>query len=328
MDESFAKAWEAARNGAAFSPVPAPGLVSVRGEDRAGFLHGQLSADIKGLAPGTGVPAGLLSVHGKLVSPLAVYHLEGEHLLVGPAAAAPAAAAALAKMSVLADCAVEDLTGTRQAWLALGPRRAALLEALAGRPSDPGPDGARAIVTSAGTVLLLADFLAGPPAFLVLVPSGSAERLAGVLRGAADVAGAVEAPAALLEALRLEAGAPAWGVDADPDCLPQEVRMERSVKYDKGCYLGQEIMARLRDRGHVNRALVGLRLSEPASPGDPVEDSDGSVLGRLTSVAPSPTLGAPLALAMLKTAGGAPGAALTVRAGGRRVSAALVELPL
>ena len=104
--------------------------------------------------------------------------------------------------------------------------------------------------------------------------------------------------------------------------------MERSVKYDKGCYLGQEIMARLRDRGHVNRALVGLRLSEPASPGDPVEDSDGSVLGRLTSVAPSPTLGAPLALAMLKTAGSAPGAALTVRAGGRRVSAALVELPL
>ncbi|MBI3297519.1 MAG: aminomethyl transferase family protein [Elusimicrobia bacterium] len=319
MTETFKRSLQAAREGAAYAPAGSPGLVSVRGAGRAGFLHGQLSADVKSLEQGRGVPACLLNVQGKIVSPLGLFALASEHLMTGPRESLPAAAAALARMAPLADCEVEDMTGQRAAWLLIGPRRALVLEALAGRPCDPGVDGARTIPTSAGAALVLADFLAGPEAHLVFAPRGGEDRFAGILAGAAETAGALELPPAALEVLRVEAGAAAWGREAGPDCFPQEIGLERAVQSNKGCYLGQEVMARLRDRGHVNRVLVSLLLDAPAAPGDALEDEDGLTLGRLTSVAPSAA--GTLALGFIKPERAAAGQRLAVRAGAARVPA-------
>lgn len=328
MAEGLEVELQEAREGAAFARAGLPGLAAVIGAGRAGFLHGQLSADINSLAEDRGVPACLLSVSGKIVSPLGVFALKSEHLLVGPAASISTAAAALARMSPLADCTTKDLTGTRAAWLLVGPRRAAILEALAGRPSDPGPDGIRSLATSAGEALVCADFFSGPPAHILLAPAGAEARFEGVLAGAASAAGAVPLGGTALEILRLESGAAAWGRESGPDCFPQEVGLERAVHPSKGCYLGQEIMARLRDRGHVNRLLVGLRLDSTASPGDAVEDEAGLVVGRVSSVAPSSRLGAPLALAFVKTDRSAVGQSLVVRAGAARVGAEVLALPI
>ena len=135
--------------------------------------------------------------------------------------------------------------------------------------------------------------------------------------------GAVELPEAALEALRVEKGRPAWGREAVPDVFPQEVRLESWVSQDKGCYLGQERMARRRDRGHVNRLLVGLRLEAAVATGDPVESLDGEPLGKITSLAPGP-----LALAFVKRGWADPGTPLTVRAGAAKVTGTVVELPL
>lgn len=326
MEPSFAEACRAAREGAAWTRRHDLAFVSVRGKDRVSFLHGLLSADLKNLELGTGAGACLLTAKGGLVAPLAVHHLPDEHVLVGPVEATPAAAELLRKMAPLSDCQVEvhDLA----AWLVAGPRRASVLEALAGRPCDPGPGGVRAFPTSAGVVGVFTDFHSGLDAFLVTVPAAAAERFAGVLEGAVAAAGAVELPEAVLESLRLESGVPAWGRESGPDCFPQEVRLEAWVHENKGCYLGQETMARLRDRGHVNRLLVGLKLDAPASPEDPVEDVDGAPLGRLTSVAPSLRLGSPLALAFVKRERAAGGLPLFVRAGAAKVPATVVELPL
>ncbi|MBI5594516.1 MAG: aminomethyl transferase family protein [Elusimicrobia bacterium] len=324
----FKQSWTAAREGAAAVRIPLPGLLLVRGKGRAGFLHGLLSADVKSLEEGRGRPACLLSAQGKLTAPLSVYAFDDEHLLVGPAQAVPAALEVLSAMSPLADCTIEAPVGERGAWLVFGPRRASVLEALAGRPADPGPDGARRVATAAGTAWALSEFFSGPDALLLVSPPDGAERFDGAVRGALEAAGALEGPPALLESLRLEAGAPAWGPEAGPDCFPQELGLERAVHPAKGCYLGQEVMARLKDRGHVNRRLVGLRLGQPAAPGDPVESADGTVLGRIGSVAPSPTLSGPMALAVLKDAGLVKGKRLRVRAGAAVVDAVLTELPL
>lgn len=326
MEPSFTQAFGAARDGAAWARLPGVGFLSVKGKDRVSFLHGLLSADVKKVEIGTGAPACLLTAKGGLVAPLAVHHLPDEHLLVGPKAAIPQAYELLTKMAPLSDCQVEvhDL----QAWLVAGRSAAKVIEALAGRPSDPGHGGARAFPTSAGVVGALTDFHSGLEGFLLVVPTAAAERFAGMLPGAVEAAGAVELDGSVLEALRVEAGMPDWGRETGPDVFPQEVRLERWVADEKGCYLGQETMARLRDRGHVNRLLVGLKLAAPASPGDPVEGPDGAPVGRLTSVAPSLRLGAPLALAFVKREQAAAGQSLVVRAGAAKVTGTVVELPL
>jgi folate-binding protein YgfZ len=321
MATAFSEAVAAARDGAAWARRHDLAFISVQGKDRVSFLHGLLSADIKKVELGTGTGACLLTAKGGLVAPLAVHHLPEEHLLAGPVESAPAAAEMLRKMAPLSDCKVEvhDLA----AWLVAGARRASVLEALAGRPCDPGPGGLRAFPTSAGVVGVFTDFHSGLDAFLVTVPAAAAERFEGVLAGAVEAAGAVELPEAALEALRVEKGMPAWGREAGPDVFPQEVRLDSWVSQDKGCYLGQEMMARLRDRGHVNKLLVGLRLAGPAAPGDPVESETGEPLGKVTSVAPGD-----LALAFVKRDAARPGASYVVAAGPRKVAAAYQELPL
>ena len=128
---------------------------------------------------------------------------------------------------------------------------------------------------------------------------------------------------AQLEVLRVEAGRPRYGVDLDDSVIPQEAGLnERAVSFTKGCYVGQETVARLHYRGKPNRHLRGLRLSAPAVPGEEIRLGE-KVVGRLGSVVVSPRLG-PIALALVRREA-APGDAVTV--GGGPVRAEVVELP-
>ncbi|TPW21052.1 MAG: aminomethyltransferase [Elusimicrobia bacterium] len=322
----FSQTLEAARTGAAWCRRHDLGFISIRGKDRISFLHGLLSADIKKLELGRGTPACLLTAKGAIVAPMGVHHLPDEHLLVGPAEAMLPAAAMLTKMAPLSDCTVE--VHDFAAWLVTGAKKAAVLESLAGRPCDPGPGGAQAFLTSAGSVGVLSDFHSGTDGVLFVVPDAAADRFAGVLAGGVSDAGAVELPEAALETLRVEAGMPAWGREMDGDSFPQEVRLEAWVSHDKGCYLGQETMARLRDRGHVNKVLAALRLDAPVAVGDAVEGAGGEKLGKVTSLAPSSKAGAPLALAVLKREAGSPGVPMFIWDGAKKVGASYQELPL
>jgi folate-binding protein YgfZ len=135
--------------------------------------------------------------------------------------------------------------------------------------------------------------------------------------------GAVPVSEAAVECARVEHGRPRFGLDMDDTTMPQEAAIhERAVSYSKGCYVGQETVARLYWKGKPNRHLRGLRLSEPAAPGDELRDDD-RVVGQLGSVALSPRLG-PIALALVRREADA-GARLAVGADG--APAELVELP-
>jgi folate-binding protein YgfZ len=131
------------------------------------------------------------------------------------------------------------------------------------------------------------------------------------------------------ESLRIEAGWPAWGRDVDQSVLLPEIPIERWVSYTKGCYIGQEVVVRIRDRGHVNRHLRGLLIEGEAvpAPGSPVLAGDAEV-GRVTSAAWSFGLARPVALAFVRRAHAAPGTRLEVRAGERTVPAVVSDLPL
>ena len=128
-----------------------------------------------------------------------------------------------------------------------------------------------------------------------------AESTEGV-RGTLLAAGAIEVTEAAAELVRVESGRPRYGVDLDENVIPQEAGLnERAVSFTKGCYVGQETVARLFYRGKPNRHLRGLRLSAPVEPGTPLQLGEKEV-GRLTSVAVSPAHG-PIGLALVRRAG-------------------------
>jgi folate-binding protein YgfZ len=139
-------------------------------------------------------------------------------------------------------------------------------------------------------------------------------------------AGAEPADEEAAEVLRVESGRPRFGVDIEPDAvIPQEAGLnERAVSFEKGCYVGQETVARLHWRGKPNRHLRGLRLSEPVAAGSELVSAEGRVVGRVTSPVTSPELG-PIALALVRREV-APGE--TVSVGDRGATAVVTELPL
>jgi folate-binding protein YgfZ len=269
-------------------------LVWVEGPDAAEFLQGLLSNDVAGLAVGGAARALLLDAKGRVQADLRVHRdaPDAFTLVLAPEAGTP----------------VAELLGRYHF--------SEDLELL-------GPEGVETVTFPSP---------AGAGAGALLVPSilpGWVEAVVDDAAAAIAAAGLPEAPPDALEMARVAAGAARVGVDTGPATLVQEAALEDvAVSFDKGCYLGQETVARARYRGRVNRLLRGLRLAGgPPVPGGRVL-LDGREVGRMTSAADAPDLG-PIGLAVLRREA-APGAGVEVEPGdgaGAPVSAQVVELP-
>jgi folate-binding protein YgfZ len=167
----------------------------------------------------------------------------------------------------------------------------------------------------------------GLAGFLIFAAGGAMPGIAQALHGA----GAALLQAEAVEALRVEAGEPAFLVDMGGDTIPPEAGIDRTaVSYLKGCFPGQEVLVRIRDRGHgkVVRKLVGLTIDgETAPAAGSVIVGGGKDIGHVTSAAVSPTLGKPIALGYVHRDFVEPGTAVTVVSGAARLSATVTELP-
>ena len=164
----------------------------------------------------------------------------------------------------------------------------------------------------------------GGPEVWVGVPASAGDRVASLL----STAGARPIGAEALESLRIEAGTLRFGSDIGPSVLLPEVPFEPLLSHSKGCYPGQEVVVRIRDRGHVNRHLRGLVITGDAVPqrGDEVVAGD-AVIGSITSATRSYGLQHPIALALVRREHAEPGAAVGVRVDGRVVPATVSALP-
>jgi folate-binding protein YgfZ len=283
------------------------GIVEVTGRDRATFLHALLSNDVTGLGPGQGCGATLLDVHGKVQVVLVVWALADRILLVTPPGMATATLEALDHYLFSEKAVLTDLTGSLALLVLAGPDAPAVaegVEAMARLGRDRGDTGEREA------------WLAMPT-----------ER-AGAAWAAAVAAGARPVGLTAFESLRIEAGTPRFGADVGPSVLLPEIPLEPLVSYTKGCYPGQEVVVRIRDRGHVNRHLRGLVLTDDAVPpaGSEVVAGD-AVVGAVSSATHSLGLDRPIALAMVRRQHGEPGAAVGVRVGDRVVPATVSALP-
>ena len=272
-------------------------LVRVAGPDAETFLDSLLSQDLGGLADGTVVRSLLLGPRGKLRALLWVARFGEEFLLVCDGSAGPSVVEDLARFKLR----VQLEIGEPEPVLSLvGPESESVVAAIG--------EGRRALPAPLGTLNRF---------FVVGAEPGD---LAGTARPVGGLAYA---------AVRVEMGEPAMGRDVDESTIPQEaVDVAATVSFTKGCYLGQELVARIDSRGHVNRHLRGLVLSENALPPDGARVFAGDAeVGAITSVSESLKVGAPIGLGLIRREV-EPGSPVEIRWEGGQASAEVRALPL
>lgn len=305
------------------------GLLEVRGSERIRWLDGMLTGDVKALekrGEGAGFHALLLTHRGAIVADLHVACLGEKLLLECPKSEVDRIRTVLEKRIIADDVTLRDASEDDVVLGVEGVRAGDVVSrALAGTVLPTADAWSQASL--AGSVVLIAAFgWSGEQAYQLRVKPALEGPLRAAIESAAESLGVdcVSGDRALLEVLRIEAGIPALGAELDEDVLPPEARLERTLAINKGCYVGQEIVARLRSRGQVNHLLVGLRLEGAALPavGSAVSAA-GKATGEVTSVADSPTEG-PIALAYVRREHAEVGTRVELAAGG---SARVVALP-
>jgi tRNA-modifying protein YgfZ len=301
--------YRALREGAGVAARPDRAHLAVRGSEAAEYLQGQLTNDVETLEPGAGCYAALLDRKGHMQGDMDVLRrAEDEFLLALEADAREAVARHLGMYRVGRDADVEDLTEGHAAVSLLGPAAeralgAPLVGAYANREETIGGAPCVAYAGSLGVELLVA--------------AAAVEQVLGALGGNAE-----PVTEEAIEIIRVEAGIPRFGREMTTRTIPQEAGInERAISFSKGCYIGQETVARLHYKGKPNRHLRGLRLAAPAETGDQVRLGERE-LGEVGTAVLSPARG-PLALAILRREA-EPGVTVEV---GDSNSAEVVELP-
>jgi folate-binding protein YgfZ len=305
-------AHRALAEGAALVDRSELGKLALTGADARSLLAGQVTNDIEGLLPGTGCYAALLTNKGKMLTDLRVLHTGDELLLICERVGLQPLFDQLRRGAIGWDAELHKRTLQHALLSLLGPRA----RAVAGAQDLPGDEHANARSTLGGAPVVLVATDLGVD---VVCEAEDAPRV----RDALMATGAVPADEDVAEIARVESGRPRYGIDLDDTTIPQEACLnERAVSFTKGCYVGQETVARLHWRGKPNRRLRGLRLSAPAPSGATLRLGEREV-GRLGSVADSPAFG-PIGLAIVRREAG-PGDTLAV--GDDGVTGRIVELP-
>ncbi|MBN1529674.1 MAG: folate-binding protein YgfZ [Thermoleophilaceae bacterium] len=263
---------------AGWTDRPGGATVLLHGSDTIDFLQGQVTNDVEALAPGTGCYAAVLNHKGKLRTDLRVLRGADWFQLDTDQVGAAVLLHMVRTYTLGREVSVEDLSTTRPVLRLVGPAAADPLDVAPAADEHSFAEGEHGIYvrTPLGVDVFTPDLDAAVAAFGV--PRVSEEAV---------------------ECVRIEIGRPRLGLDMDGDTIPQEAGLnERAVSFTKGCYVGQETVARLHYRGKPNRHLRGLRLDAPAARGDEILLGD-KVVGRVGSACESPRLG-PIALALVR----------------------------
>lgn len=334
--------------------LPQRGVLRLVGADVADFLHRMVTHDIRGLPAGGTRRTLQLNEKGRIVADAIVHHGSADTWLELDRSDAATLKALLEKRLFAEDVTIEDISDQRVALVLAGPSSTPLLESLrtAGTPAAEIPPHTHHVLTLGGqgvTVYRWDD--TGAPTFRLLVPTAAAADLyarlldaAGFSPDAAASPGSDQAaqrrqglrgrPIGWMayNTARIEAGSPLFHIDFGTDSLPAETGiLDHVVSFNKGCYLGQEIVARMRSLGHPKRLLVGLRFDSDALPlaGSEVLDpaDRATVIGGVTSSALSPIRGnQAVAFAVMKWGKHTAGTKIVVPAEGRFVEAVVQGL--
>lgn len=311
-------ALQAVREGAALCRRPELRTLLLEGPDRVRFLNGMLTQDVRALGPGQSALALKVSAKGRIEASVRVRAAEDRLLLEVRALRADKLLRTLEQHMIMDDCSIRDVSSERTVLSLLGPASASLLGALLGAPlpalgvSDEASGGAKPLARCSFLELdgltVIADRSFGLPGLELHVPPARADALFSGL----ERLGAAPISEAELEIVRIERGVPVDGPELDEDTLPMEAKLSAAVSLEKGCYVGQEVIARGTNLGGVQYGLVGVALGAEASPPGTslYAGAEDKPQGELCSVCYSPRLGQHIALAYVRKAHEAPGTEL------------------
>ncbi len=325
---SIERGYQALHNGAVVIDRSDRLRMRFSGAKAAEALTGLVTNDVASLAPGRGQYAAALTNKGKVIADVRIFAI-AEGFIVDVAPAAASSWASMIRKFVNPRLAkYEDISAQTGDLGVFGSKSAEAIRSVLpdANVSSEMPDYAHVPVSFADTTLTVArvpDF--GVDGYDIIGP----REVLNELRAKLISAGALEDADEALRIARVEAGRPEWGLDMDDTLLAQEVDMDRleAISYTKGCYTGQETVARVHYRGHVNRVLRGLRFSEAGVPpvGTTLADESGKEVGVVKGGAVSPRLGA-IALGILRREV-EPGAQVTATWAESNAAATVVDLP-
>ncbi len=296
-------------------------LLLLRGEDRARFLHGLVTCDVQGLADGEGAYGFFTSPQGRILADAFALASADELTVSVPASAAAELAEHLRRYLVMDRVEVE--TVDLLAMTLVGPEAVGRLHEVGLEVPADAVAWRHGRAELAGAPLRwLVDGRLGEPGVTIWT---EAEHAAAVWERLAGLFGVRPVGRTALDTVRVEEGIPRFGADFGPDNLPQETGEQGAISYTKGCYLGQEVVARIHYRGKVNRRLRGLRVDGDAlPPAGRAVLADGRVMGTLGSSVYSRRLAGPIGLAILHDRGGEPQARVDIDG---EWQATVVDLP-
>ncbi len=282
--------YDALRHGAAWLDLSARGRIRASGRDRARLLHNLTSNEVKKMTPGSGCHAFLLNPQGRIQADVYLFCYPDHFLLDTEPELREKVQQHIRRYIIADQVELEDVTARTAAIGVEGP-------------------GAETLQLPAGEHSVAPFTLTGQPGYRIYC---AVEQMADLVRQL-EAGGARPASAEDARTVRIENGKPRYGEDIVETSLPQETQQFDAISFTKGCYLGQEIVERIRARGHVNRKLVRLEIagSEPVAPGVKVT-ADGAEAGEVTSSVYSPEFGKVISLAYVRTPHAEPGAALRI----------------
>ncbi len=323
------KEYQAVRSDVGLLDLCHRSLLRFTGPDRVSYLQGMVSNDVRKLAVGEGTYAAVSDVHGKILADTRIFCTEEFFLVDLWESLKEKILTHLNRYLIADEVEITDLTGQYGIISLQGPKARLFLRGLL--PHDEIPlrelehrisqigEGEVRLVRSSHTGEEGYDLLIGMKDLLPVVSHIQEIGKKFCLQWVGTQA---------QETLRIEAGIPRYGVDMDEDHLLLETGLDKAVSFQKGCYLGQEVVERIRSRGHVNKKLAGLSLEgdRPAKRGDKIRVGEKEV-GEITSSVLSATLKRPLALGYLHRDYLQPGTRVSIDHNGKTLSAEVSALP-
>jgi folate-binding protein YgfZ len=322
--------YDAIRGGVAVIDFSTAGKLQISGKNSVQFLNGLISNDVNSLKPGEGVLAAFPTVQGKLLALSRIYKLSEYLLLELDVINREKIFKNLSRFVPAGEFFVTDVSDQFALFSLQGPRAPELVEALTGHPSDEKQYKIGEWQIAGAQVFIASHNRCGEAGFDVFVPAESSQKVYKTILERGVIFGARRVGAGAFEIARIEAGVPREGVDAGEDYIILESELESAVSYTKGCYLGQEIIARIHWRGEPAKRLRGLLIDadQQPQPGAELFDDEGKKVGEITSSARSFALDRFIALGYVHRYYLTLGTEFALKQGGADIGRAeLVELP-
>jgi folate-binding protein YgfZ len=322
-------------NGAGLIDLSSRGRITVGGLEAVQFLNGLITNDMKTLLEDTWMPAVFPNVQGRLVGSVRIMRLKDiatekatcpNYLVDTEAASHENVLKILRRFTLAGDFRVNDVTAETAQFSVQGKKADEVVQPVFGDAvANLAERGAMKISWDDTEVTVVRATHTSAKGFDFIVHRADASRLSQALIDA----GATPVGESAYEVLRIEAAVPRYGLDMDETNVVSETNLDDAVSYTKGCYIGQEIIARIKYRGHVAKKLTGVSFAEKVevTSGDVIKSSDDKDIGRITSATYSPQLKRTIALGYLKYDYLAAGTSVKVIHDGNEASAHVTELP-